>query len=130
MTLLRLALVALAALRATRFITSDKLGEWWFVGRAKFWAFRHEAPAGSLRVERYSAGDDAMPTPPASWGWRSKLVSGLDCPFCVGFWVVAAALLAEVATRRTRPLRALWTFIAGVAAMNYVTGHVSSRLDG
>lgn len=135
MTFLRLALVALAALRATRFITSDKLGEWWLVGPAKRWAARREVP-DDVRADlekRFSheIRDNApVANPPARWGWRSKLVSGLDCPFCVGFWVVAAALLAEVATRRVRPLRALWTFVAGVAAMNYVTGHVSSRLDG
>lgn len=127
----RIILTALAALRLTRFVTSDKLGEWWFVGRVKVWALRREAPEGAIVSDgRYQPGDDAMPTPPADWGWRSRLVSGLDCPFCVGFWIGAAVLLAEIVTRRIPVLRGLWSFVAGALALNYVTGHVSSRIDG
>lgn len=140
MTLSRLLLVALATLRITRFFTSDKLGEWWLVRPAKRWAWYAEAWRGvegdyPLDVKRTHAEDtfrttDPAPTPLASWGWRSKLVSGLDCPFCVGFWAGALVLLVEVVTRRVRPLRALWTFAAGALALNYATGHTSSRLDG
>lgn len=145
MTFARIILLALAALRITRFFTSDKLGEWWLVGPAKLWATRREARDREpddivpMRVtrERFISdalrervGGSAVSTPFVSWGWRSKLVSGLDCPFCVGFWVGVLVLLGDVLTRRVRPLRALWTFAAGALALNYVTGHISSRLDG
>jgi len=142
MTLLRLLLVVLATLRATRFVTSDHLGEWWLVGPAKNWAYQREARAHEIdgcertaaEVAQFAASalgrGEALPSPPPSWGWRSKLVKGLDCPFCVGFWIAALALLAEVATRRVPVLRGLWSFVAGVGAINYVTGHVSSRIDG
>lgn len=137
MTLPRLLLLALAALRVTRFFTSDKLGEWWLVGRAKRWAWQREMPnllpdsAARLadpNLER-NAGQAAA-TPLVSWGWRSKLVSGLDCPFCVGFWAGVLILLGDVVTRRVPLLRGLWTFALGALALNYATGHVSSRLDG
>lgn len=142
MTLLRLLLLALAALRVTRFSTSDKLGEWWLVGRAKAWAYRREAQAQVIEGHEFTAPQvaqlattsamrgETVPTPPVSWGWRSKLVSGLDCPFCVGFWAGALILLGDVVTRRVPLLRGLWTFALGTLALNYVTGHVSSRLDG
>lgn len=137
MTMFRLALVALAALRVTRFFTSDSLGEWWVAGPAKRWAWRREAttdPAVLAQLEEVFERDlrDGKPqeTPSAQYGWRSKLVSGLDCPFCVGFWAGVLVLLGDVVTRRVRPLRGLWTFALGALALNYATGHVSSRLDG
>ncbi|QDP45496.1 hypothetical protein SEA_FUZZBUSTER_12 [Microbacterium phage FuzzBuster] len=138
----RIILTALAALRATRFVTSDSLGEWVIVGRAKAWAYRHEAKGQTIDGHAFTAVQvaqmaeasarlgETVPTPPASWGWRSKLVSGLDCPFCVGFWLGAAALLAELVTRRVPVLRGLWSFAAGALALNYVTGHISKRIDG
>lgn len=140
MSLLRIVLIALAAMRATRFFTSDKLGEWWIVGPAKLWATRREAvapptvPYSAAQIvaaaEAARIQGDAVPTPRPGWGWRSKLVSGLDCPFCVGFWVGALILLGDVLTRRVRPLRALYTFALGSLALNYAVGHASSRLDG
>lgn len=142
MTLARIILLTLAALRATRFFTSDKLGEWWVLGRAKAWAYRREAQGQEVSGRQLTAVQVAqlatnsaqrgepVPTPPPAWGWRSKLVSGLDCPFCVGFWAGVLVLLGDVLTRRVPLLRGLWTFAAGALALNYATGHVSSRLDG
>ena len=132
----RIALAALAALRLTRLVTSDKLGEWTMVGPAKRWAWRYDRPAGlsdaaaKLDPNNYDYAEESATTPLASWGWRSKLVSGLDCPFCVGFWIGGVVLLAEIATRRVPVLRGLWSFAAGMLALNYVTGHVSKRIDG
>jgi len=141
MTLVRLIMVALTALRVTRFLTSDSLGEWVIVGRAKAWAYRHEAQGQNVEGIALTAVEvaqmatnaarqgETVPTPPPTWGWRSKLVSGLDCPFCVGCWIGGAALLAELVTRRAPLLRGLLTVIAAPLALNYVTGHISKRLD-
>ena len=126
MTPARILLVVLATLRATRFITSDALGEWWIVGPAKRWAWEHEGP-----VTSFPASDAAVPTPSAAYGWRSKLVKGLDCPFCVGFWLGALVLAGEALFRFTplRVVRPVWTFLLATAGLNYVVGHVSSRID-
>lgn len=135
MNLSRLALVALASARATRFVTTDLLGEWTVVGPLKRWAARREVPSAELRekledeIERTTEREAPMFNPPPAWGWRSKLVKGLDCPFCVGFWVGGAVLLGEVLTGRTRLLRGVWTFVLGAFALNYAVGHASKRID-
>lgn len=121
----RALVLALAAARATRFFTSDTLGEWTIVGPAKRWAFRHEAPA-----EFRDLVDDPQPSADPRWGWRSKLTKGLDCPFCIGFWAGAAILLGEVTLGRIPVIRQLWRFGVAAFALNYVVGHASSRLDG
>lgn len=135
MTPARIILAALAALRLTRLTTTDDLGEWLYVARLKRWAARREVPADihdelEKRLAQEIDRGETVANPPARWGWRSKLVKGLDCPFCVGFWIGAAVLLAELVTRRIPVLRGLWSFAAGALALNYVTGHVSKRIDG
>lgn len=127
MNLSRLALVAIATARLTRFITTDWLGEWTLVRPLKRWAVRAESPMHSGPRPAGWDPDDRDPDPDN--GWRSKLVKGLDCPFCVGFWIGALVLLGEVVTRRWRPLRAVWTFALGALGLNYAVGHVSSRID-
>lgn len=152
--LVRLALVILSTLRLTRFVTSDWLGEWTISGPAHRWAAKYEGEA----IERsqadwlgrdrdgvsYPVSDDGVYS--ESWlaGWQywydktgpiskqARLVKGLDCPFCVGFWIGGLILLGEVLTR-TKPLRwarPLWTFGLAMLSLNEVVGHVSSRIDG
>jgi hypothetical protein len=104
-----------ATLRLTRFITQDWLGEWAIDAPARKWANKH---------------DLGHPFPDAvdhEQGWRSKLVKGLDCPFCVGFWLGVLVLGAFVLT--PRPLRGLLRFGTGALSLNYLVGHVSHRLD-
>lgn len=125
-----LGVAALATARLTRFFTSDKLGEWLIVGRVKRWA--HDAE--STPNERGQVADavhrgDAVPTPPPQRGWRSKLVSGLDCAFCVGFWLGGIVLLVSM-LRRVPIIGPVVRFGLGMLALNYVVGHVSSRMDG
>lgn len=128
MKALTYALALLAALRATRFITSDHLGEWFIVGPLKRWAWRR----GTVGYSPSEIGErvEAVPTPPHYGGWRARLVKGLDCPFCVGFWITAAAVLAAAAANRGPRRRAAFQVLAGAFGANYVTGHISSRLDG
>lgn len=125
-----IGVAALATARLTRFITSDFLGEWLIVGPAKRWAWRHDMPvsAGNESL-RAALGADPTPTPAPHWGWRSKLVKGLDCPYCVGFWL-GAIVLAVLPLRRVPVLGALVRFGLSAFALNYVVGHVSSRIDG
>ena len=130
MTPIRTLVVALTALRLTRFITSDFLGEWTIVGPAKRWAWRCEAPDSYALPETSAGRADPMPTPDPSWGWRSKLVKGLDCPHCIGFHLGWLVLLGEAIAPRIPVVRHLWRFALAALALSYVTGHVSSKVDG
>ncbi|QGJ89430.1 hypothetical protein PBI_SMARTIES_25 [Microbacterium phage Smarties] len=131
----RLGIVLLATARATRFVTSDWLGEWWFVGKARRWAESFEEQDRRAEWEALS-----HPRPPyGQWAsprdgqgprsWQAKLVKGLDCPFCVGFWIGGVILLGEATIGRS-PLRPLWRFGLGMLGLNYLVGHISSRIDG
>ena len=110
-------LIVLGTARATRFVTEDTLGHWLLVQPARRWAMYgtklYHAPA-------YVIDEEWRETDPTTK--RQKLVSGLDCPFCVGFWIGVAVLL----THRIPGAR----FILTALSLNYVVGHLSSRIDG
>lgn len=123
------ALTAGAALRVTRFATTDVLGGWVLADPLKAWAERRE-PHDPPHPFGYAAPRSAP---------RHRLVSALDCPFCVGTQATIAigAALAATASRstsagrrsRTSPLgRALRAACATLGAA-YVVGHVSHRID-
>lgn len=138
-----LIVLVLTVLRLTRFVTSDFLGEWVLVRPLKKWAFDAETEKpntskffvteadrerAELRLDAYEkARETGDPNP--NNGWRSKLVKGLDCPFCVGFWLGLLALVLWPLAR-VPFLGKLIRLGAGALALNYVVGHVSSRLDG
>lgn len=114
------ALTAGAALRVTRFATTDVLGGWVLSDPLHRWASRHEPgqPFGYL----------APPSAPLH-----RLVSALDCPFCVGTQAALAIGLGLAVTsprprRRSGLGRALRYGAASLAAA-YAVGHVSHRLD-
>ena len=116
-------LTAGAALRVTRFATTDVLGGWVLSDPLHRLADRLEPgqPFGYL----------APPSAPLH-----RAVSALDCPFCVGTQATLAigAALALTSSRsgrcsRTSPLgRALRAGAATLGAA-YVVGHVSHRID-
>lgn len=121
------ALTAGAALRVTRFATTDVLGGWALADPAKRWADRHEPgqPFGYL----------APPTAPLH-----RLVSALDCPYCVGTQaaLVIGAALALTSSRnapsssprsRSSATGRLVRAAAASLAAAYVVGHVSHRID-
>ena len=120
-----------AALRVTRFATTDVLGGWVLADPAKRLAEKHEPgqPFGYL----------APPSAPLH-----RLVSALDCPFCVGTQaaLVIGAALAVTSSRapslptsrrlplpRTSQAGRLFRAAAASLAAAYVVGHVSHRLD-
>lgn len=113
LAVLTLLLVAGFTARLTRLVIVDDVGLWFLRGPAYMWADRHE---GGRRVP----------------GWRTKLVSGLDCPFCVGFWL-GAGVLASIAVvgglDSHGTWAAVWRWVAGVFTLNYVVAHIGSRLD-
>lgn len=125
------ALTAGAALRVTRFATTDVLGGWVL-----------SDPLHRL-ADRLEPGQPFGYRAPASAPLH-RLVSALDCPFCVGTQaalVIGAALATT--SRRTAPShgplrlhrhrrstlgRVLRAGAASLAAA-YVVGHVSHRID-
>ena len=112
-----------AALRVTRFATTDVLGGWVLSDPLHRWADRREPgqPFGYLA--------------PASAPLH-RAVSALDCPFCVGTQATLAigaalALTSGPASRHGRRSRAGRLVRAACATLGaaYVVGHVSHRID-
>lgn len=109
-----------AALRVTRFATTDVLGGWVLADPLHRLADRLEPgqPFGYL----------APPSAPLH-----RLVSALDCPFCAGTQAALAigaslAATSSPARRRSRPGRLIRSVCAALSAA-YVVGHVSHRID-
>ena len=138
------ALAAGAALRVTRFATTDTLGGWVLVDPLKRWADKRDprptapdgspASPGSPSSQTYPFGYAAPPE-----AWRHRLVSALDCPYCVGtqatlaIAAVLAALPTSSPTSSPTPTRRTAGRLARTAcaalAASYLVGHVSYRLD-
>jgi hypothetical protein len=94
-------------MRLTRLVVTDDVGMWWFKWPAYRWAQRVD-PNGET--------------------WRGKLVTGLDCPFCVGTWIGFGVLgLTRVLDPSGWPGRA-WRFVMAGLALNEVAAHVGARL--
>ena len=103
---LDLVLLVLVSLRLTRLITTDSIpGQWWIYGPA----YKRAHQSQSARWPKY--------------------VEGLTCPFCVGFWIGAAAVLSLYLVGGPGDAADWWRWLTGAFALNYVVGHVSSRLD-
>lgn len=123
-------LVAGAAVRLTRFITTDTLGEWTIRNPAKRWGekadieYIKQAEASRKTEELAARLENEEPLTP-----QSKLASGLECPFCVGFWISLIILLIDRVLPSRGILRTLWRVISGALTLNYVTAHISARLD-
>lgn len=94
-------------LRLSRLITGDHVGLWFVRGPASMWAQRHE-PNGD--------------------GWRAKLQLGLDCPFCIGFWLGGLALLSLWLAGGPGDAAAWWRWSAGLFALNWAVGHIAGRM--
>lgn len=114
------ALTAGAALRVTRFATTDVLGGWVL-----------SDPLHRL-ADCLEPGQPFGYLAPASAPLH-RLVSALDCPFCVGtqatLAIGAALALTSSRSRRRSPVgRALRAACATLGAA-YVVGHVSHRID-
>lgn len=113
-------LTAGAALRVTRFATTDVLGGWAL-----------SDPLHRL-ADRLEPGQPFGYLAPASAPLH-RAVSALDCPFCVGTQATivigaALALTSAPSRRRSSAGRALRAACAALGAA-YVVGHVSHRID-
>ena len=114
----RTLVTTLAAARLTRFITKDTLGGW-LIREPVARAMQNYARAAADKHTR--EGRPGHPTPP--WWWKYE--TGLHCKWCVGFWLGAATIITEKATRGTCA-RPLIRTIGGALALNYVTAHLET----
>lgn len=144
--ILMMLLVFGATLRLTRFVTTDTLGQWVLRGVAERWASRRE---NARRTAMLEVLGDLPPHVDGStsevvrrWetqlsedepvSWQGRLVSGLACPFCVGFWIGLALITVSVfvVSSGVDALMWSWVVLLGSLALNYVVGHISARIDG
>ena len=119
-------LAAGSALRLTRFVVLDDLGRWLVREPAYRWANAAEHPVTWLQVGR---SDPALAdTPDPANGWRSKTVGGLECPFCIGFWISSAVVISRaLAGHEGRGAKA-WRILASALTLSEVVGHVAIRI--
>lgn len=119
-----LLLLVLSTLRLSRLVTSDQIGEWFIQEPAKRWATMADV---TTDYEPYM-GEVLRQTDNPD-GWRHRLVDGLICGFCEGYWigVVTIVVLAMLGGPGDAP--DWWRVLSGTFALSYVIGHVSARLD-
>lgn len=120
------ALTAGAALRVTRFATTDVLGGWVLSDPLHRLAERLEPPAPGRPPHPFG-----YPAPASAPLHRA--VSALDCPFCAGTQAAlllgAALALTSSRSRRRSPAGRLVRSACAALAAAYVVGHVSHRID-
>lgn len=128
------ALAAGAALRITRFATTDTLGGWVLADPLKRWAERRDPRPAHDSPTSPASHPFGYAAPPEAW--RHRLVSALDCPYCVGTQAtlaIAGVLAALPASPSHRPAVRTAGRLARIAcaalAASYLVGHVSYRLD-
>lgn len=100
-------------LRLTRFVVADDLGGWWI---------RHPAEAWARRRDDNGVAEDLEDT-----GKRGRLVSGLFCPFCVGFWLGVLALVSLALAGGPGDTAEWWRWVAGALSLNWVSAHLGAR---
>lgn len=136
-------LMAGATARLSRLITTDHLGKWWIKDPIDAAMDRYEVlhthPIFPDGVDHGKTAQDLLSSDyqgPAVVGWEPerepwwwKYRAGLDCPFCIGFWLTGAVMLSRYLVGRDSRAVSVWRFVTGVLSLNYVVAHVSSRLD-
>ncbi|QGZ16686.1 hypothetical protein PBI_DEWDROP_38 [Microbacterium phage Dewdrop] len=135
LSVVRYLVLALTALRLARFVTTDKLGEWTIAGPLVHWAWRREGlahvdhPGAQQQLREWEPGASPLPLPDPTWGWRSKLVNGLDCGYCLTPWLSGALIVGEATVGRIPVVKQLWRLVTVTLAASYVLGHVWARMD-
>lgn len=96
-----------ATMRLTRLVVADDLGAWWI-----------KAPLYDLVFDRIPEHDSRSRTVAINY------LRGLDCKWCVGYWIAVGTLASEHLTRESR-LRPAWRFVTGTLALNYLAATLS-----
>lgn len=130
-------------LRLTRLVVRDDLGQWYIVNPVQRWADPVAAlvedgrALASRRDDLIAQGVDPqalttpispMYDPEPGTGWRSKIAAGIDCPWCVGFWIGCATLASLYLAGGPGDAVDAWRWVAGAFSMNYLGAHLGTRL--
>lgn len=102
---IRLAVQAAAAYRITRLIQEDELPPMPQLRRKMNDVVAREVTAGKF---------DTL---------QQQLIYMVGCPWCLGFWVSVAVLLADALAPR------LWRPLATALALSAAVGHARTKLD-
>ena len=96
-------------LRLTLLVVGDDIGRWWIKTPLLKWIDnRPMTDEGRDRAFRY---------------WN-----GLNCPFCVGFWIAGLVLLSVYLLGGFGTMREPWRWVAGWFSLNYVAGHLGAGI--
>lgn len=109
------ALVAGATMRLTRLVVVDDIGQWWV-----------KDPIDKA-MDRYAANAHSTPGAGVEEPWWWKYRSGLDCQWCVGFWIGAGVYAATQITDGTR-LERPWKSAMTVLALNVATNALADKI--
>lgn len=104
------ALIVGATLRLTRLVVDDDLGEWCI-----------KTPAHNTISSHYRKRGEDTPQ------WAHDALSGLDCGWCIGFWVGAGVYTTTTLTTPTSRTGLLWRHIMGALALNYATATFEAK---
>lgn len=107
------------ALRATRFVTNDSLSRWYLRQPLVRWSHTEAFP-------NWDPDDPEFDYEPQTT--RQRMVSGLYCPWCVGFWLAALVLLSLYLVGGPGHAAEWWRWVAGAFTLNYVVVHIGSPL--
>lgn len=141
-----LVIVSLASLRLTRLITTDTLGLWLVRGPLERWGNLKEQrlrDAWGETIESVTEDQPEMDDKTLSYflnmiellksddpvSWQARLVSGLSCPFCVGFWITAGVTLVTLVLTLLPLVWVAWVAGLALLGLNYVLAHISALLD-
>lgn len=114
-------LTVLTAYRLTRVVTTDGLFTEW--REAFFLRFPPTAHYASFEKKRSEGGSSYWKLHPSPIRKTSKIGELISCPWCIGFWISGATVLA-VAQFTSLPLPILWWF-----ATSAVVGLIARNLD-
>lgn len=125
------ALILGATMRLTRAVVTDDIGDWWV--RQPITAYfqrRHHDRMGEVTEGTPCPGHRCshlyeQECGPNCWP-MGRYLSGLDCPYCVGFWIGAGVMASHALARAIGP-KALsaWRFGAGALTLNQVAARLN-----
>lgn len=124
--------------RLTRFVITDDLGRWWIRDPIDAWFHK---PASVKLADGSKVAADQVTTV-GGWGSPSpevwppvrrrmrwhRYLSGLVCPFCIGWWLALAVLTSLMLVGGPGDAATWWRFVAGVFTLNWIVAHVGVRL--
>lgn len=114
---MRFAMTTLAAARLSRFVTTDDLGQWLIKDPidAKMDDYQER------ETEQATDEDRDMIEP---WWWKYR--SGLDCPWCVGYWAALGLTATDAVLPDKGLARGAFTAVTSALAVNYVAATINS----